>query len=89
MSDSGYLTKRDKQELVEASWCKNCRRRNTCKNKEAVAFEENMVERVTRHLDVTAKCARYIKDNAVKVNSFASVWDFKTSLRGEMTDGRY
>ena len=62
MSDSGYLTKRNKKEPKEASWCKNCRRRDTCKDKEMVLLEEKMVEGVASHLDVTAKCARHIKE---------------------------
>ena len=47
----------------EASWCKTCTKRNTCKIKEIVAAEKTMMFSYTpKYLDVTVKCRGYKKD---------------------------
>lgn len=47
----------------ETSWCKTCANRNTCKNKETVAWEQTFVTtHATKYLDVTVKCRGYKKD---------------------------
>lgn len=62
------------KETQEASWCKTCLRRNTCNIKEAVAFEEHMVEFSARkYVNVTAKCSQYMKDTKVKPEK--CIWD--------------
>ena len=54
----------------EASWCYSCARRNTCKDKEAVSFEEMMVTKpVLKFVRVKAECLGYIKDSRVKEDS--------------------
>lgn len=62
----------------EASWCRTCVRRGTCKIKETVSMEERMVERpVCKYVEVTAKCRGYIKDPGVPPlprNSFKSAF---------------
>lgn len=51
----------------EASWCHSCARRNTCKDKEAVSFEEMIVNKpVLKFVNVKAECRGYIKDSSVK-----------------------
>lgn len=47
----------------EASWCKTCVNRNTCKIKETVVAEQKMIFIHTpKYLDVTVKCRGYKKD---------------------------
>lgn len=53
----------------EASWCYSCARRNTCKDKETVSFEEMMVTKhILKFVRVKAECIGYIKDSSVKVD---------------------
>ncbi len=60
-----FFEKRNK----EASWCYGCARRNTCKNKKAVSFEERLAnEYVLKFVKVKAECLGYIKDSSVKVD---------------------
>ncbi len=53
----------------EASWCYSCVRRNTCKDKEIVSFEERLATgHVLKFVKVKAECLGYIKDTSVKVD---------------------
>ena len=47
----------------EASWCRTCMKRNTCKIKETVAIEQRMVSPyAVKHVKVTVQCRDYMKD---------------------------
>jgi len=60
-----FFEKRDK----EASWCYNCARRNTCKDKETVSFEERLATgNILKFVKVKAECLGYIKDTSIKVD---------------------
>ena len=53
----------------EASWCYSCARRNTCKDKEIVSFEEMIINKpILKFVNVKAECIGYIKDSSVKVD---------------------
>lgn len=53
-----------------ASWCRTCARRNTCQIKETVAMEQRLVSPYpVKHLEVTIKCRRYIKDGKLPPDS--------------------
>ncbi len=65
----------------EASWCYKCARRNICQEKDAVAMEEIMADRL-KYLKVTAECLKYIYDSSVKVNPKES--PFEKFWRGEL-----
>lgn len=74
MSINEEVLKELRKETQEASWCKTCLRRNTCNIKEAVAFEEHMIEFSARkYVNVTAKCSQYIKDTKAKPEQ--CIWD--------------
>lgn len=51
----------------EASWCYKCAKRDSCQEKDVVAWEERMTDAL-KHLKVTAKCSGYIYDSSVKIN---------------------
>ena len=52
-----------RRKAKEASWCKTCVNRNTCKIKETVAMGRDMMFFHTpKYLDVTVKCRGYKKD---------------------------
>lgn len=48
----------------EATWCRTCMKRGTCKDKEAVAFEKQMAAGLapTKYVEVKMWCRGYIKD---------------------------
>lgn len=54
----------DTWEDLESSWCKTCLKRNFCKIKETVSFEERMLNCGPReHITMTARCRHYIEDS--------------------------
>lgn len=73
---------RDIVDCQEASWCYKCARRNSCQEKDAVAYEER-VAGCLKYLKVTAECSMYIHDSSVKTNPKESF--LEKFLRGEVT----
>lgn len=64
----------------ETSWCYKCAKRNSCQEKDIVAYEEGMTNAL-KHLKVTAECAGYVYDSSVKINTRESF--LEKFLRGE------
>lgn len=48
-------------EVIEASMCPTCLKREKCEIKEQVAMEERIATSMTGHISVTVKCNSYVE----------------------------